>query len=102
MTKEHMDDFFEDGRKVFKEMKGIFYPQFSGIRWKRYDPETGAILDLCWKQMKKSLYGKSCGIESPNHLRPASCKKGCGKAGGKRASGCKRKLQSKERVFAVF
>ena len=47
VTKEHMDGLFADGRKMFSEMKrDYFIRNFSGIRWKRYDPETGEILDF--------------------------------------------------------
>lgn len=106
VTKEHMDGLFEDGRKVFKEMKReYFIRNFSGIRWKCYDPETGAILDFMLEADEKNPCTVNLvGIESPGitHLRPASCKKGCGKAGGKRASGCKRKLQSPKKGYSPF
>lgn len=47
VTKEHMDGLFEDGKKMFRQMKReYFIRNFAGIRWKRYDPETGEILDL--------------------------------------------------------
>ena len=47
VTKEHMDGLFADGRKMFKQMKrDYFIRNFAGIRWKRYDPETGEILDF--------------------------------------------------------
>lgn len=67
VTKEHMDGLFEDGRKMFKEMKReYFIRNFAGIRWKRVDPETGAVLDF----MLESDRSHPCtvnlvGIESP-------------------------------------
>ncbi len=46
-TKEHMDGLFEDGKKMFPQMKReYFIRNFAGIRWKRYDPDTGEILDF--------------------------------------------------------
>jgi len=67
VTKEHMDGLFEDGRKVFKEMKReYFIRNFSGIRWKRYDPETGAILDFMLEADEKNPCTVNLvGIESP-------------------------------------
>lgn len=47
VTKEHMDGLFEDGKRMFKDMKReYFIRNFAGIRWKRYDPQTGEILDF--------------------------------------------------------
>lgn len=47
VTKEHMDGLFADGQKMFKQMKReYFIRNFAGIRWKRYNPETGEILDF--------------------------------------------------------
>lgn len=47
VTREHMDGLVRDGRKMFREMKGeYFIRNFAGIRWKRVDPETGAVLDF--------------------------------------------------------
>lgn len=47
VTKEHMDGLFADGRKMFKQMKReYFIRNFAGIRWKRYNSETGEILDF--------------------------------------------------------
>lgn len=47
VTREHMDGLFADGQKMFKQMKReYFIRNFAGIRWKRYDPETGEILDF--------------------------------------------------------
>ena len=44
VTKEHMDGLFRDGSKMFKQMKReYFIRNFAGIRWKRYNPETGEI-----------------------------------------------------------
>ena len=39
-----MDGLFRDGSKMFKQMKReYFIRNFAGIRWKRYNPETGEI-----------------------------------------------------------
>ncbi|MFR3132705.1 MAG: NAD(P)/FAD-dependent oxidoreductase [Lachnospiraceae bacterium] len=67
VTKEHMDGLFEDGRKVFKEMKReYFIRNFSGIRWKRYNPETGEILDFMLEADEKNPCTVNLvGIESP-------------------------------------
>lgn len=47
VTKEHMDGLFEDGKKMFPQMKReYFIRNFAGIRWKRYDSNTGEILDF--------------------------------------------------------
>lgn len=47
VTKEHMDGLFRDGSRMFKQMKReYFIRNFAGIRWKRFDPETGEILDF--------------------------------------------------------
>lgn len=47
VTKEHMDGLIEDGKKMFDHMdRSYFIRNFAGIRWKRYDPETGEILDF--------------------------------------------------------
>ena len=47
VTKEHLDGLIADGRKMFDHMEPqYFIRNFAGIRWKRYDPETGAILDF--------------------------------------------------------
>ncbi|MDO5348918.1 MAG: NAD(P)/FAD-dependent oxidoreductase [Lachnospiraceae bacterium] len=47
VTKEHMDGLFADGQKMFKQMRReYFIRNFAGIRWKRYDPDTGSILDF--------------------------------------------------------
>lgn len=47
VTKEHMDGLFADGQKMFAQMKReYFIRNFAGIRWKRYNPETGEILDF--------------------------------------------------------
>lgn len=46
-TKTHMDGLFRDGQKMFKQMKReYFIRNFAGIRWKRFDPVTGEILDF--------------------------------------------------------
>lgn len=47
VTKEHMDGLFRDGSRMFKQMRReYFIRNFAGIRWKRFDPETGEILDF--------------------------------------------------------
>lgn len=47
VTKEHLDGRVRDGSKMFKQMRREFYIRnFAGIRWKRIDPETGAVLDF--------------------------------------------------------
>lgn len=46
-TKEHMDGLIRDGQKMFNQTKReYFIRNFAGIRWKRYDPQTGEILDF--------------------------------------------------------
>lgn len=47
VTKEHLDGLVADGSKMFDQIKReYFIRNFAGIRWKRYDPETGEILDF--------------------------------------------------------
>lgn len=47
VTREHMDGLFRDGSRMFKQMRReYFIRNFAGIRWKRFDPETGEILDF--------------------------------------------------------
>lgn len=67
VTKEHMDGLFEDGRKMFKQMKrDYFIRNFAGIRWKRYDPETGEILDFMLEAKPECPHTVNLvGIESP-------------------------------------
>ncbi len=68
VTKEHMDGLFEDGQKMFKQMKReYFIRNFSGIRWKRYDKETGEILDFLLEADEKKSPNtvNLVGIESP-------------------------------------
>lgn len=67
VTKEHMDGLFEDGRKMFKQMKrDYFIRNFAGIRWKRYDPETGEILDFMLEARPECPHTVNLvGIESP-------------------------------------
>lgn len=67
VTKEHMDGLFEDGRKMFHQMKReYFIRNFAGIRWKRYDPETGEILDFLLEADEKHPNTVNLvGIESP-------------------------------------
>ena len=44
---ESLDGLIEDGRKMFDHMESqYFIRNFAGIRWKRYDPQTGEILDF--------------------------------------------------------
>lgn len=66
-TKEQMDGLFEDGRIMFKEMKReYFIRNFAGIRWKRYDPQTGEILDFMLESDDAHpLTVNLVGIESP-------------------------------------
>ena len=67
VTKEHMDGLFADGRKMFKQMKReYFIRNFAGIRWKRYDPETGEILDFLVEAKEEHPHTVNLvGIESP-------------------------------------
>ncbi|MDO4620906.1 MAG: NAD(P)/FAD-dependent oxidoreductase [Lachnospiraceae bacterium] len=67
VTKEHLDGLIRDGQKMFKEMKReYFIRNFAGIRWKRYDPETGEILDfLLEADPEKPHTVNLVGIESP-------------------------------------
>ena len=66
-TKDHMAGLIRDRQKMFKEMRReYFIRNFAGIRWKRYNPQTGEILDF----MLESAPDKPCtvnlvGIESP-------------------------------------
>lgn len=66
-TKTHMDGLFEDGKTMFKEMKReYFIRNFAGIRWKRYNPETGEILDFMLESDDEHpLTVNLVGIESP-------------------------------------
>ncbi|MEY8352306.1 NAD(P)/FAD-dependent oxidoreductase [Lachnospiraceae bacterium 54-53] len=67
VTRKHMDGLFEDGRKMFPQMKrDYFIRNFAGIRWKRYDPDTGEILDFML-EADEALPGtvNLVGIESP-------------------------------------
>lgn len=67
VTKEHMDGLFEDGRKMFRQMKReYFIRNFAGIRWKRYNPETGEILDFLIESDEEHPNTVNLvGIESP-------------------------------------
>lgn len=67
VTKEHMDGLFRDGSKMFKQMKReYFIRNFAGIRWKRYDPETGEILDFLLESDDAHPHTVNLvGIESP-------------------------------------
>ena len=62
VTKEHLD-----GQKMFKHMKReYFIRNFAGIRWKRYNPETGEILDFMLESDEKNPNTVNLvGIESP-------------------------------------
>ena len=47
VTKSHLDGLIADGKRMFDHMeRQYFIRNFAGIRWKRYDPETGEILDF--------------------------------------------------------
>jgi len=67
VTKEHLDGLIADGSKMFKQMKrDYFIRNFAGIRWKRYDPETGAILDFKLESDENHPHTVNLvGIESP-------------------------------------
>ena len=67
VTKEHLDGLIQDGSRMFKEMKrDYFIRNFAGIRWKRYDPETGEILDFLLEADEKNPNTVNLvGIESP-------------------------------------
>lgn len=67
VTKEHLDGLFADGRKMFRQMKReYFIRNFAGIRWKRYDPQTGKILDFLLESDDAHPHSVNLvGIESP-------------------------------------
>jgi glycerol-3-phosphate dehydrogenase len=67
VTKDHMDGLFADGQKMFKHMKReYFIRNFAGIRWKRYNPETGEILDFLLESDESHPNTVNLvGIESP-------------------------------------
>jgi glycerol-3-phosphate dehydrogenase len=67
VTKEHLDGLIRDGQKMFKYMsREYFIRNFAGIRWKRYDPDTGEILDfLLEADEDKPNTVNLVGIESP-------------------------------------
>ena len=67
VTKEHLDGLIRDGSRMFKEMRrDYFIRNFAGIRWKRYDPETGEILDFLLEADEKNPNTVNLvGIESP-------------------------------------
>lgn len=67
VTREHMDGLFRDGSKMFKQMKReYFIRNFAGIRWKRYNPETGEILDFLLESDDAHPHTVNLvGIESP-------------------------------------
>ena len=67
VTKEHLDGLIADGQKMFKHMKReYFIRNFAGIRWKRYDPETGEILDFLLEADEDKPHTVNLvGIESP-------------------------------------
>lgn len=66
-TKEHLDGLIADGKKMFKHMKReYFIRNFAGIRWKRYNPQTGEILDfLLEADENRPNTVNLVGIESP-------------------------------------
>ncbi len=46
-TREHMRGLIKDGSRMFDHIKKeYFIRNFAGTRWKRFDPETGEILDF--------------------------------------------------------
>lgn len=67
VTKEHLRGLIRDGSKMFDEMKReYFIRNFAGIRWKRYNPDTGEILDfLLESDEKHPCTINLVGIESP-------------------------------------
>lgn len=67
VTKEHMDGLLRDGSKMFKQMKReYFIRNFAGIRWKRFDAETGEILDFKLEANDMNPHTVNLvGIESP-------------------------------------
>lgn len=67
VTKSHLDGLFADGSRMFKQMKReYFIRNFAGIRWKRYNPETGEILDFLLESDDTHPHTVNLvGIESP-------------------------------------
>lgn len=67
VTKDHLDGLIRDGQKMFKEMKReYFIRNFAGIRWKRFNPETGEILDFLLEADERNPNTVNMvGIESP-------------------------------------
>lgn len=67
VTKKQMDGLVEDGRKMFKYVqKDYFIRNFSGIRAKRIDPNTGEVLDfVCEAREEAPNTINLVGIESP-------------------------------------
>ncbi len=67
VTKEHLDGLIRDGSKMFDQMKReYFIRNFAGIRWKRYDPQTGEILDFLLEADEEHPHTVNLvGIESP-------------------------------------
>ena len=67
VTKEHLDGLVRDGSKMFKQMRReYFIRNFAGIRWKRYDPKTGQILDFKLESDPANPHTVNLvGIESP-------------------------------------
>ena len=68
VTREHLDGLFVDGSKMFTEMRRDFFIRnYAGIRWKRYNPETGEILDFMLESdpVKAPNTVNLVGIESP-------------------------------------
>lgn len=66
-TAEHMDGLIRDGKRMFSETKReYFIRNFAGIRWKRYDPATGEVLDFKLEaDPKRPGTVNMVGIESP-------------------------------------
>ncbi len=67
VTKKQMDGLIEDGLKMFKYVKrDYFIRNFSGIRAKRVNPETGEVLDfVCEAREEAPNTINLVGIESP-------------------------------------
>lgn len=67
VTREHLAGLVADGLKMFSEIKPEYFIRtFAGIRWKRIDPSTGAVLDFSL-EAGQEIPGivNLVGIESP-------------------------------------
>ncbi|CAB1242826.1 FAD/NAD(P)-binding oxidoreductase [Ruminococcaceae bacterium BL-6] len=67
VTQEHIDGLIRDGEKMFSHVKReYFIRNFSGIRAKRVDPETGEVLDFVCEARDEAPHTINLvGIESP-------------------------------------